>query len=116
MLFRSLRVTSLLFCAPSRVSILGYFRSDTAESRKERLLDSLSLILVGQPFRPLGAPTPRGLSSSMARDLSLLQASASGQPPDALVLALRILGTFDFSGISGPLGNGNMLKHPQVIL
>lgn len=80
----------------------------------ERLLDSLSMILVGQPFRPLGAEPPRG-SSNVARDLNLLQvfitssaflmaywaqASAGGQLIDTLVLALRILGTFEFSGLS----------------
>ncbi|WWC91382.1 uncharacterized protein L201_006326 [Kwoniella dendrophila CBS 6074] len=62
---------------------------------QERLLDSLSMILTGHAYRPLGAPAPR---AGVQRDLSLLQSSAGGQSPDTLTLALKVLGTFDFSG------------------
>nr|ODN92931.1 atypical/PIKK/FRAP protein kinase [Cryptococcus depauperatus CBS 7855] len=62
---------------------------------QERLLDALSLVLTGQPYRPLGAPAPRG---NVQRDMNLLQTSAGGQSPETLVLALKVLGEFDFSG------------------
>ncbi|RXK37153.1 atypical/PIKK/FRAP protein kinase [Tremella mesenterica] len=66
---------------------------------QERLLDMLSMILIGEPFRPLGAPVARSHSST-TRDLNLniLQAQASGQSPETLALALKVLGSFDFSG------------------
>ncbi|ORY29148.1 armadillo-type protein [Naematelia encephala] len=64
---------------------------------QERLLDSLSMILLGQPFRPLGAPSPPGAPTS-TRDLNLLQASPGGPSPDLVALALMILGSFDFTG------------------
>jgi FKBP12-rapamycin complex-associated protein len=67
-------------------------------SIQERLLDLLSMILAGQPFRPLGAPTPRGGPNSASKDLNLLQASAGGQPAEVIALALKVLGNFDFSG------------------
>ncbi|WVQ75374.1 hypothetical protein IAR50_004994 [Cryptococcus sp. DSM 104548] len=60
---------------------------------QERLLDMLSMILTGQPYRPLGAPAPRG-----GRDVNLLQTSAGGQSTDTIKLALHLLGAFDFSG------------------
>ncbi|WVQ81658.1 hypothetical protein IAT38_003783 [Cryptococcus sp. DSM 104549] len=62
---------------------------------QEKMLDLLSGILTGHPYRPLGAPAPRG---NVQRDLNLLQTSAGGQPVETLALALKMLGNFDFSG------------------
>lgn len=45
------------------------FTADVAE----RLLDTLAVILTGQPFRPLGAPTSRGMSNHVSRDVNLMQ-------------------------------------------
>lgn len=69
------------------------------------------MILTGTRYRPLGAPPARGATADVQRDLSFLQvsytsrqyganlqSSAGGQAPDNLTLALKILGTFDFSG------------------
>ena len=67
---------------------------------QERLLDTLSLTLTGQPFKPLGAPAIRGVTNGPTRDYNLLQASTGGQPPETLALALKVLGSFDFSGTS----------------
>ena len=64
----------------------------------ERLLDTLSMVLIGTPFRPLGAPSARSLSSNLARDINLLQVSGGGQSSDTLALALKVLGNFNFSG------------------
>jgi FKBP12-rapamycin complex-associated protein len=56
------------------------------------------MILTGQPFRPLGAPPLRGAAAHAARDLNLHQTAAGGQSAETLALALKVLGTFDFSG------------------
>lgn len=61
----------------------------------DRLLESLSLILTGHPFRPLGAPAPRIKGNEITRD-TVVQASGGGQSPETIALALRILGSFDF--------------------
>lgn len=79
-------------------------------------MDTLSIILTGTRYRPLGAPPSRGAAAEVQRDLNFLQvnpnrsflfqsaeyadvqSSAGGQAPDNLTLALKILGTFDFSG------------------
>lgn len=63
---------------------------------QERLLDLLSLILVKHPYKPLGCPKDRSMPlPSFAKDYG-------GLPTDLkdadIVLALRTLGTFDFSG------------------
>lgn len=65
---------------------------------QERLLDMLSVVLCGEPFKPLGAPQPNTLSSVpvIAKD---------GKDPQAyehrraeVKLALNTLGSFDFTG------------------
>lgn len=62
----------------------------------DRLLDSISLVLTGHSFRPLGAPQ-RSVANGTSRDLSHLQ--PPGTPPAEIqALALHILGSFDFSG------------------
>lgn len=63
---------------------------------QEKLLDLLSLILVGNPYRPLGCPESRILPMpSFAKDYG-------GFPTEhrdsEIALALWTLGTFDFSG------------------
>ncbi|TFK75010.1 phosphatidylinositol 3-kinase [Pluteus cervinus] len=64
---------------------------------QERLLDTLSVILSGQPYKPLGAP-PSLVRPDINRDLSVAQASATEKSPELLTLALTTLGSFDFSG------------------
>ncbi|RDL41871.1 ARM repeat-containing protein [Venustampulla echinocandica] len=63
---------------------------------QERLLDMLSRVLCGEPFKPLGAPTPNTIAPVVPKD-----------PKDPLAyehrraeikLALNTLGSFDFSG------------------
>lgn len=65
---------------------------------QDRLLDMLSVVLCGEPFKPLGAPQPNTLTSVpvIAKD---------GKDPGAyehrraeVKLALNTLGSFDFTG------------------
>ncbi|KAL2872445.1 putative TOR pathway phosphatidylinositol 3-kinase TorA [Aspergillus lucknowensis] len=60
-----------------------------------KLLDMLSLILDGTPFRPLGCPESRlPPMPSFAKDFTLRELHADNE----IALALHTLGSFDFSG------------------
>jgi serine/threonine-protein kinase mTOR len=67
---------------------------------QERLLDMLSKVLCGEPFRPLGAPHPNTLPAIpvIPKDPKDPQAHERGKAE--IKLALNTLGSFDFSGIS----------------
>ncbi|KII85882.1 hypothetical protein PLICRDRAFT_144570 [Plicaturopsis crispa FD-325 SS-3] len=64
---------------------------------QDRLLDLLSNILSGQPYKPLGAPSSI-VRSDIARDINATQLSTNGKSPELITLALNTLGSFDFSG------------------
>jgi FKBP12-rapamycin complex-associated protein len=60
-----------------------------------KLLDMLSLILDGTPFRPLGCPESRlPPLPSFAKDFTLQELHSDAE----IALALHTLGSFDFSG------------------
>ncbi|KAI1329513.1 TOR kinase [Xylariaceae sp. FL0255] len=65
---------------------------------QERLLNMLSKVLCGEPFKPLGAPTPNTLSAVpiIPKDAKDPQVYESRKAE--VKLALRTLGSFDFSG------------------
>lgn len=65
---------------------------------QERLLDMLSVVLCGEPFKPLGAPQPNTLSSVpiITRDAKDPQAYEHRRAE--VKLALNTLGSFDFAG------------------
>ncbi|OBT84901.1 FKBP12-rapamycin complex-associated protein [Pseudogymnoascus sp. 03VT05] len=65
---------------------------------QERLLDMLSNILCGEPFKPLGAPTPNSIAAVpiVSKDSKDPQAYEHRQAE--IKLALNTLGSFDFSG------------------
>ena len=67
---------------------------------QEKLLDLLSLVLSGRPFKPLGCPDSKlPPVPAFAKDLHLLGAV----PGDVEIqLALETLGSFDFTGTSSP--------------
>ena len=93
--------------------------NESADVPLDRLLNLLSVILGGQKYKPLGAPsTMRSDSAPMTREFSnnevgyprlpkcsfvtcTTQTAASAKTPEMLTLALTILGTFDFSGTHG---------------
>lgn len=64
---------------------------------QDRLLDLLSMILIGQPYKVIGAPPSlvRGDVAAYPRDMS---ATKTGKSPELIALALSTLGSFDFSG------------------
>jgi len=88
----------------------------------DRLLDLLSNILSGQPYKPLGAPPTLARSDMVAinRDLNPTQVSkrvqlgrsvttlefqinGTDKSPELIALALTTLGSFDFTGIAAIL-------------
>ncbi|PWN54196.1 putative TOR1-1-phosphatidylinositol 3-kinase [Violaceomyces palustris] len=64
---------------------------------QDRLLDMLSIILIGQPYRPLGAPLPIGPAAPVAKDVTSAQLSES-KGVEMITVALETLGKFDFAG------------------
>ncbi|RYO85920.1 hypothetical protein DL762_004999 [Monosporascus cannonballus] len=65
---------------------------------QERLLDMLSKVLCGEPFRPLGAPTPNTLSAVPIIPKDAKDPQAYEHRKAEVKLALNTLGSFDFSG------------------
>ncbi|KAI1388148.1 FAT-domain-containing protein [Hypoxylon trugodes] len=65
---------------------------------QERLLDMLSRVLCGEPFKPLGAPTPNTLSAVPIIPKDAKDPQAYEHRKAEVKLALNTLGSFDFSG------------------
>lgn len=65
---------------------------------QERLLDMLSKVLCGEPFKPLGAPQPNTLSSVPIIPKDSKDPLAYEHRKAEIKLALNTLGSFDFSG------------------
>jgi len=66
---------------------------------QERLLDMLSQTLINQPYRPLGAPIPQRLKSSLSRANQVqAQSLVESKSVETITVALTTLGEFDFTG------------------
>eukprot|EP00004_Rigifila_ramosa_P027283 TRINITY_DN882_c0_g1_i1.p1 TRINITY_DN882_c0_g1~~TRINITY_DN882_c0_g1_i1.p1 ORF type:complete len:2377 (-),score=590.06 TRINITY_DN882_c0_g1_i1:39-6899(-) len=65
---------------------------------QERLLNRLSLILSGNPYRAPGMPPSTPTASPLGGGSSIREAPIDLPDPELTILALRTLGTFDFSG------------------
>lgn len=65
---------------------------------QERLLDMLSKVLCGEPFKPLGAPHPNSLASIPHVPKDPKDPLAHERTKAEVKLALNTLGSFDFSG------------------
>ncbi|KAI9757288.1 MAG: hypothetical protein M4579_003499 [Chaenotheca gracillima] len=64
---------------------------------QEKLLDMLSMVLSGRPFKPLGSPSPpQPIAPLSTKDMRDLQAVEHREAE--IALALHTLGSFDFSG------------------
>ena len=66
---------------------------------QDRLLDMLSVVLCGEPFKPLGAPQPNTLASLPIVTKDAKDPGAFEHRKAEIKLALNTLGSFDFSGI-----------------
>lgn len=78
---------------------------------QDRLLDMLSRVLCGEPFKPLGAPTPNTLSAVPIIPKDAKDPNAYDHRKAEIKLALNTLGSFDFSGkqltrLNTPYSNG----------
>lgn len=65
---------------------------------QERLLDMLSKVLCGEPFKPLGAPTPNNIAAAPIVPKDSKDPFAYEHRQAEIKLALNTLGSFDFSG------------------
>ncbi len=65
---------------------------------QERLLDMLSKVLCGEPFKPVGAPHPNTLSSVPVIPKDAKDPLVYEHRKAEVKLALNTLGSFDFSG------------------
>lgn len=65
---------------------------------QERLLNMLSSILCGQPYRHPGAPSRAIASTILNTSVTSLTIPADARDFDTIILALNTLGSFDFSG------------------
>jgi FKBP12-rapamycin complex-associated protein len=65
---------------------------------QERLLDMLSKVLCGEPFRPVGAPHPNTLTSIPPYPKDPKDPQVFEHRKAEIKLALNTLGSFDFSG------------------
>ncbi|KAG1057434.1 hypothetical protein G6F43_000742 [Rhizopus delemar] len=63
---------------------------------QERLLNVISIILSGQPYKQPGAPTSRNMIQTVERPLREAGVN-DGNDNETIVLALATLGSFDFS-------------------
>lgn len=64
---------------------------------QDRLLDMLSMTLIGQPYRPLGAPASLRPSANASRDVVAAQ-TVESKGVETITVALQTLGRFDFQG------------------
>ena len=65
---------------------------------QERLLNMLSKVLCGEPFKPLGAPTPNSIAAAPIVPKDSKDLNAYEHRQTEIKLALNTLGSFDFSG------------------
>jgi serine/threonine-protein kinase mTOR len=65
---------------------------------QDRLLDMLSMVLCGEPFKPLGAPTPNSITAAPVVPKDSKDPLAYEHRQAEIKLALNTLGSFDFSG------------------
>ncbi|KAL9940634.1 hypothetical protein V8E36_000122 [Tilletia maclaganii] len=61
---------------------------------QERLLDKLSMVLIGEPYRPLGPPFRAG---HVSREI-VMGHGVAAENAETIVVALNTLGYFNFSG------------------
>ncbi|EWC44191.1 phosphatidylinositol 3-kinase tor2 [Drechslerella stenobrocha 248] len=93
---------SLLFNCPLSDSLtqalvdLAHYIPPLLPQIQEKLLNMLSLVLSGRPFKPLGSPAE---PTTMQQPIKDVRDLSGGELKDTeIILALHTLGSFDFSG------------------
>jgi len=77
---------------------MAFYIPPVKSTIQERLLDMLSKVLCGEPFKPLGAPTPNSISAAPVVLKDAKDPNAYEHRQVEIKLALNTLGSFDFSG------------------
>jgi FKBP12-rapamycin complex-associated protein len=79
---------------------LSHYLPPLLPTIQERLLNMISMVLCGRPFKPLGSPTPPQAPPAITG-----KQSRDGQSPEErdaeITLALHTLGSFDFTSRIG---------------
>lgn len=77
---------------------MAFYIPPVKSTIQERLLDMLSKVLCGEPFKPLGAPTPNSIAAAPVITKDSKDPLAYEHRQTEIKLALNTLGSFDFSG------------------
>jgi FKBP12-rapamycin complex-associated protein len=77
---------------------MAFYIPPVKSTIQERLLDMLSKVLCGEPFKPLGAPTPNSIAAAPIIPKDSKDPLAYEHRQTEIKLALNTLGSFDFSG------------------
>ena len=77
---------------------MAFYIPPVKSTIQERLLDMLSKVLCGEPFKPLGAPTSNSIAAAPAVPKDSKDPHAFEHRQSEIKLALNTLGSFDFSG------------------
>ncbi|KAI9050994.1 hypothetical protein LZ554_005104 [Drepanopeziza brunnea f. sp. 'monogermtubi'] len=77
---------------------MAFYIPPVKSTIQERLLDMLSKVLCGEPFKPLGAPTPNSIAAAPVVPKDSKDPLAYEHRQTEIKLALNTLGSFDFSG------------------
>jgi FKBP12-rapamycin complex-associated protein len=77
---------------------MAFYIPPVKSTIQERLLDMLSKVLCGEPFKPLGAPTPNSIATAPVVPKDPKDPLAYEHRQIEIKLALNTLGSFDFSG------------------
>lgn len=94
---------SLMFNCPLSEALtqalvdLAHYIPPLLQQIQERLLNMLSLVLSGRPFKPLGSPNDLQPAPQPIKEV---RDGIGGESKDGeIILALHTLGSFDFSGM-----------------
>ncbi|KAF6834583.1 FAT domain-containing protein [Colletotrichum plurivorum] len=77
---------------------MAFYIPPAKDTIQNRLLDMLSMVLCGEPFKPLGAPHPNTLTAVPAVSKDAKDPQAYEHRKAEVKLALNTLGSFDFTG------------------
>ncbi|KAL2759917.1 hypothetical protein ACRALDRAFT_1038929 [Sodiomyces alcalophilus JCM 7366] len=75
---------------------MAFYIPRAQETIRSRLLDMLSIVLCGEPFKPLGAPHPNTLTAAPVISKDARDPHAYEHRKAEIKLALNTLGSFDF--------------------